>query len=279
MLKKIKKRVKKILLPEKKGWIIKTTTSAKLKMLLNLDSYLDYVLYKNNEYELETLICIDKVIKKTDGQIWFIDVGSNIGLMSLYVNKKYPEIKVDAFEPVTINFSQNFLNKEMNRLNYDLHKLILGSKLSDKEKIYLNDKVADTEYNKMNYGMSSIYTNSFHSGGNYETCQMTTFDRFIEENKRNQLINESKLIFKIDVEGAEINVLKGMSELLNSKKEIVFVMELLFEDCYEKCMEVIRFIGLFSFKLFDLRGSLIKENDFKELKDGNYIFSKENTFI
>ncbi|MBA2613516.1 MAG: FkbM family methyltransferase [Bacteroidetes bacterium] len=275
MLKKLKRKIKSVLFPEKKGWIFKEITNYNFKMLLNLDSFLDYKLYKNNEYETETLHCIDRLIKNYNiGNVWFIDIGSNIGLMSLYVSKKYPTIKVDAFEPVTINFSQNYLNKKINNLEYDLHKLLIGSKISNEEKIYLNDDVITTEQNKMNYGMSSIYTNEFHSGKKFETCKMITFDAFIKEYKKEEFLKKASLIFKIDVEGAEIDVIKGMKELLASKNEMTFVMELLFEDSYEKCIEVIHFLKTFAFSLFDLNGNLISENNFKQLKDSEYVFQK-----
>ncbi|MCI0751878.1 MAG: FkbM family methyltransferase [Flammeovirgaceae bacterium] len=276
MIAKIKNSIKKRFFRKTSGWTIEEFYTYKFKMLLNLDSYLDYRLYLDNEYETETLRCISELISRSNSKnVWFIDIGSNIGLMSLYIKNKFRHVSVDAFEPIHVNYCQNLINQKINRFQYNLHQLLVGSSNQEAVEIYLNDDVNPNEWNKMNYGMSSIVKNKYHSGKNFETCRMVTFQQFVKEHNLLEQFKNHFVIIKIDVEGAELDVINGMADLLKSKREISILAELLFSESSEKCLEVINTLGSLGFSFFNLSGEKLSPENIEKLRDNQYLFKKD----
>lgn len=53
-------------------------------------------------------------LKKIVGDIWFFDIGANIGLYSLYAASKYPWLNIAAFEPHRRNYYKLCVNSLLN---------------------------------------------------------------------------------------------------------------------------------------------------------------------
>jgi FkbM family methyltransferase len=278
MIARIKNSIRKRFFKKNRGWTIETFHTYGFKMLLNLDSYLDYRLYLSSEYETETLNCLSRIINGLKSRsVWFVDVGSNIGLMSVFVKKNFQHVIVDALEPVQINYCQNFINQNINQVQYNLHRVLLGATNDDNVKVYLNDDVLSSEWNKLNYGMSSSYKNKYHSGKRSEECRMITFDKFISNGNLSEMVNTHSIVIKIDVEGAELDVIEGMNELLKKKEKDIYVLaELFFSESIEKCLNVINTFNLLGFFIFDLGGERIAKSEIRTLKDGQYLFQKDS---
>ena len=131
-----------------------------------------------------------------DGDV-VIDIGGNIGTVSLYLAKKYPFLKIYAFEPVEQNYENFLKNIELNNINKDIIKVFNLAITKDRRDVILTSPF-------YNSGASNIYDN--YSNGivlnNDISIKSITFDDIFSNNN----ISKCKLL-KIDCEGAEYEIL------------------------------------------------------------------------
>lgn len=149
--------------------------------------------YDQDEYGLRKM-------EYHDGDV-IIDIGANVGSVSLYLGKKYPFLKIYAFEAHPINYMNLVKNIENNNIkNIECYNLAVSSNDTDILKITLNPN---------NTGSSSLFKISENDKIN--TCEVKTIslDTIIENNK----INKIKFL-KIDCEGSEFDILEN-SKLIN----------------------------------------------------------------
>tara|TARA_B100000287_G_C20438662_1_gene704659 strand:- start:11 stop:850 length:840 start_codon:yes stop_codon:yes gene_type:complete len=136
-----------------------------------------------------------------------IDVGANIGLYSLYAAKK--NHKVYAFEPESLNFACLNLNIFDNNLNNKINAYPIA----------INDenKISSLNLTSLKFGGSgnSFDRNITDSGANFEPIYNQGSISFsldqISEN-----LNFFPEHIKIDVDGNELKVINGMSNLLRN---------------------------------------------------------------
>ncbi|TXJ44033.1 FkbM family methyltransferase [Brachyspira aalborgi] len=128
-----------------------------------------------------------------------IDIGGNIGMVSIYLAKKYPFLKIYAFEPVKQNYENFLKNIELNNINKDIIKVFNLAITKDRR-----DVILTSPFN--NSGASNIYNNFRGSGNiisnNDISIKSITFDDIFTNNN----ISKCKLL-KIDCEGAEYEIL------------------------------------------------------------------------
>lgn len=118
-----------------------------------------------------------------------IDIGAHKGLVSCYIAKKYPKVKVYAFEPVKENYEALLKNIELNNLsNVIPHNLAVTKDGRDVE-------IFTDPYN--NSGGSTLYGN-----GNSQKVKSTTLEDIFKKYKIEVLD-----LLKIDCEGAEFEIL------------------------------------------------------------------------
>ncbi|WP_288623545.1 FkbM family methyltransferase [uncultured Brachyspira sp.] len=126
-----------------------------------------------------------------------IDIGGNIGTVSIYLAKKYPFLKIYAFEPVKQNYENFLKNIELNNINEDIIKVFNLAITKDRRDVILTSPF-------YNSGASNIYDN--YSNGivlnNDISIKSITFDDIFSNNN----ISKCKLL-KIDCEGAEYEIL------------------------------------------------------------------------
>ena len=131
-----------------------------------------------------------------DGDV-VIDIGGNIGTVSIYLAKKYPFLKIYAFEPVKQNYENFLKNIELNNINEDIIKVFNLAITKDRRDVILTSPF-------YNSGASNIYDN--YSNGivlnNDISIKSITFDDIFSNNN----ISKCKLL-KIDCEGAEYEIL------------------------------------------------------------------------
>lgn len=148
--------------------------------------------------EIKTLSWIESFEKHSV----FIDIGSNIGLFSLYA--AYNKNSVISIEPEALNFAQLNLN-------------IYDNKFNDKIKAYsiaLNNENSFGYLNisNFNWGKSNHSFGISDNKKNYlQGCSSFTLDYFV-----NKLKIKPNYI-KIDVDGNEIKILEGMKDILHIK--------------------------------------------------------------
>ncbi|HXS55137.1 MAG TPA: FkbM family methyltransferase [Hanamia sp.] len=176
--------------------------------------------------------------RTTNARPKIIDCGSYIGTSILYFKVNYPNSIVTGFEPDNSNYS--ILKQNLDSWNF-----------------------SDT-----NVVNAAIWTSngniSFNSAGNMSSRIETGEDGVIEKNnvrclRLNDLLNEEIDFLKIDIEGAELPVLKDCSDNLRNVKN-------LFVEYHGKYDEM--------FKLNEILEILV-QNDFKYyIKEGNVVYAK-----
>lgn len=118
-----------------------------------------------------------------------IDAGANIGLTSVYFNKKYPQSKIIAIEPEKSNF-------ELLKINCNNYKNIISYKRALSNEPNLNINVVDIGYG--NWGFITEIDNSTISLKTVDSVETITIDEVMKENNL-EFID----LLKIDIEGAE----------------------------------------------------------------------------
>jgi FkbM family methyltransferase len=135
------------------------------------------------------------------------DIGGNIGLYSIFLAKKVSEAgKVVIFEPEEENYNHLMENIKLNNL-----KNIIGCKKAlgendDKVKLYIGGAMGD---NGGEMGNCSVIKQGDYQNVRYEMIDIVNCDNFIVKNN----IPVANIV-KIDVEGYEYSVLKGMKNIL-----------------------------------------------------------------
>lgn len=133
-----------------------------------------------------------------------IDIGAHVGIISIYLAKRYPGIKVYAFEPVEANFLRLLRNIAANQAKgiTAVNKAVLHE--TGRVLLYTN-LTANSGGGSTLFSMGTIV-----SGGNAENTESTTLaDIFAEYG-----IERCKLL-KIDCEGSEHAILSSSEALLD----------------------------------------------------------------
>jgi FkbM family methyltransferase len=140
----------------------------------------------------------------------FLDVGANVGFFSLLVANLRPEAKVIAFEPNPAIAAH---------LADSIHQASL------QDRIQLHGLAASDSAGIVHFVIESL--NSGHSrlsGSNRETQQSLKVETIcLDDWLPSRMENQNLNAVKIDVEGAELRVLKGMKQLLRQHKPILVV--------------------------------------------------------
>lgn len=170
----------------------------------------------------------------------FYDIGAHIGLFSIPVAKSFNGVKVVAFEPSSIN--NKFLNKHirLNRLaNVQQVNCLVGEKCSKAEFYEDFENV-----NAMGSTIPSLYgANSFSRTHKDVIC----VDDFVDEG------GPIPTIMKIDVEGAELDVLRGAQNVLEMHNPILVVSlhPRILRSFNVEPAEVVQFIESLGYRCFE----------------------------
>lgn len=130
-----------------------------------------------------------------------IDVGANVGMFSIYVNKKFG-CKIIAFEPLKVNyenFKRNILLNKLNPDNFEIYNVAVTDKDDDEVRIGLQE---------WNLGGSSIY---YNNNVNYQLSKTVTLRNFITPNCK---------FLKMDCEGSEYAIIPSIIDIINTFKFI-----------------------------------------------------------
>ena len=187
----------------------KVKSKSGIYLELFLDSQMD-ISYIDIDLQSPNLI-LSEILKLQAGST-FIDIGANIGFYSLLAGKVIGEHgRVYSFEPSNREFKRLLQNIEINKI----HNIIAYNLALIDETKEINLKII-----KGHTGMNSFFPPSdTQSLGNQLTQGMGLDSIFIEEDIVYDLV-------KIDVEGAEYLVLKGMKNLLQFKRINKLIVEI-----------------------------------------------------
>jgi FkbM family methyltransferase len=175
----------------------------------------------------------------TDDQV-FVDVGGSFGLYSSIIANR-TNCKVYCYEPLPLNVKFQELNKEL--FNYDFvtyQKAVSDSQgkvsLSKKSNTHGQNTIGDAQYDG-ELEVESVRLDDKHDHIDY---------------------------VKIDVEGAELSVLKGMEHILESCEPVI-LLELhdsLIENYFNYSVEdVVNYLESKGYEVRESRGSMILEAD------------------
>ncbi|MDX1652450.1 MAG: FkbM family methyltransferase [Brumimicrobium sp.] len=195
----------KYLIPKpKSSGIIVLPNGIKLFIDPVKDKGIEEVLYYTGTYEAGTLSFMNKYLKKGDT---FVDVGANIGIMSLAGSKIVgPEGKVISFEPHPLTADILRSNIALNKVeNVKIFEDALGSQNGN---AVIFDRWAD------NRGGASLVMGKEQEG---RKIQMRTLSETIGAGKVDMI--------KIDVEGFELEVLKGSISVLKRDQPPILIVE------------------------------------------------------
>lgn len=127
-----------------------------------------------------------------------IDIGGNIGMVSIYLAKKYPFLKIYAYEPLLQNY-ENFV------YNIKLNNIPDGTIHVENKAVTCDGREVGMSINALNTGGSSISDVISVGAINQEInnhVQSTTLHDIFKTHKINKL-----RLLKIDCEGSEYEIL------------------------------------------------------------------------
>ena len=175
------------------------------KIYLDQNDSLRLSIHGSHEpFETELL---SKWIKESD---YVLDLGANIGYFTLIMSKLVGDSgKVFSFEPSMDNFEILKKNIKVNNCNnVIIENMAVGNK-NGEIKLYLSD----------NQSMHTLYENTISTNRSV-TVPIIKLDDYYNKKSINK-IN----VIKMDVEGAELDTLRGMSNILTENKDVVLFVE------------------------------------------------------
>ena len=151
----------------------------------------------------------------------FFDVGAHMGLYTDLVNKIYPNCKSFLFEPQSTIF-----NKVKEKYSSNNNVQVFNKAISDTEKkqnLYLNMhdltstlSTFDEQSSYLNFKAKLYGTDIKNMSYGTELVQTITLDKFISEHYLEKID-----LIKIDTEGHEFNVLKGLKNQIEKVQNIL----------------------------------------------------------
>lgn len=240
---------------------MKTYFKLILQRLLGFNNYLycfsifKITFLKFDKYETPLFSILNKV--KNKGLI--LDVGANIGIISVHLAKNFSESKVIGFEPVPFN-QKTFLRvcKHYNLKNIELETYALGDK-NEKNTIYVPVKNSV----KMQ-GLASI-TNEKNQNSIAFDIEVKRLDD-IEKYK-----NQSISLIKIDVENYEYQVLLGALNTITKNLPILYV-ELWDNENRTNCIAFLSKIGYEAYYFDNKKWHIYSNTSKKPQKSQNFLF-------
>ena len=193
---------------------------------------------------------------KDDGAI--LDIGANIGIMTVMLAKRHPNATIYSFEPVPENArALEKVRKFFGLQNVQIIQTALGDVDEDAKMI------TPTISNAKMQGLSHIIESSSENGetGDVFPVQVQKLDNITS---LQQLEKISAI--KIDVENFEYYVLKGGENMLRKHRPLVFC-ELWNNERRDLCFELMKSMG-YSIKIWQ-QGNLV---DYNKQETLNYFF-------
>ena len=175
-------------------------------MYLNPTEHIQQQLFWYGHYEREIGDLIRKVLKPGDV---FLDIGANIGYFSLLAATKEASSTVVAFEPVKELFDKLQENVSLNKVKNVIAINAALGEINEEKEIFLSGPD--------NLGMSSFQPSENFSGKAEKVKVLCVDDWF-------KTFGLSKIdLIKIDTEGSELAVIKGMKQVLSQFKPLIIV--------------------------------------------------------
>jgi FkbM family methyltransferase len=206
-----------------------------LRLYQKIDDALSYLL---------SSVCDEKKLLKENikkKEIVFVDIGTNVGNYVEFVNKIFKIKTLYCFEP------QIDLIKNLEEISYVKKKYIFSFALSNTQKLknfYQYDIASQSSFHKQvnNY-------NSLQKVRKVHKMKTLTFDKVFNKNLNIDFC-------KIDAQGEDFNILKGMEKNLKKGNIKILKVEVCFSRMYEKTgssyLDVLNFLHKLNYNLISI---------------------------
>lgn len=237
--------------------VLKTNDGFRLQIDPSIDNGVELCLYQTGTYEKGILHFIES---NYSGEGSFVDIGANIGLMSVFTAWKFPQAYVLAVEahPKTMHLLKQ--NLELNQLtNVHPIEFALGNSEGSVE-IYDNWQV--------NRGGASLVVKTEHSDS--YTVQMKRLDDLMEESVPEMI--------KIDVEGVELAVLKGAEKTIREHLPTL-IIEVSDErdNEHKSSQEIVDFVkSMGAYRIYKLKGGKERKSRLLEVRNSDELPVHDN---
>ena len=177
--------------------------------ILNRNETISNSIFINDEFDFDKIKKVLKIIKK---KYYLVDIGANIGSISLPAIKRNYFKQAICFEPDKASFRLLKANILINDIENKMSAFNLA--ISDKKgtKKLLSD-------NKYNRGNNMLVENSAKTSKNITLVKTDILDNFCSK------LNKGNALIKIDVQGHEGNILKKAKKTLTKKIPIMLEFE------------------------------------------------------
>jgi FkbM family methyltransferase len=171
----------------------------------------------SNQVEPNTVKCISILLKEGD---IFLDIGSNFGIYALIAKRINPEIQVFAFEPLPNLQVDNKLFLKLNGItNYELIKYAISDTNGEADFYVPDSYISESEISSSSLQSDFRYNKNFNQ--RKIKVPTTTLNNFMYQNRI--LLNDKKIILKIDIEGHEASALRGGREFLKVFRPLIVI--------------------------------------------------------
>lgn len=240
--------------------ILKTPDGIKLIIDPVNDHGVELSLFETGTYEKGILDYIRKHFR-TDGV--FVDVGANIGLMSLFVSRYFPDSRIYAFEahPETSEILRNNLALNSFAKNITIRACALGA-----ERCTVSIS-ADLDPNR---GGASIVK----QGQKPVSVECFTMDEVLTKSKVD--------LIKIDVEGYELQVLEGARNIIAAQHPLLIIEISQDRDGADQTRAIWNFVQEMGYEVYKFKGtkerksSLIKVSSLQDLPEHDNVICVAN---
>lgn len=245
------------------GWR-RIKTKHGFQMILNLQDWIPQDIFITGEFEPTTSTVAKQLLKRGDT---VVDVGANIGYFSLLFSHCVgAKGRVYAFEPVPQLASALLDNASLNRFEQITLSNLALSDHAGESRFYVGPR--------NNSGLSSLRQPRDSSAS--LDVKLERFDRLFDPDLDISLV-------KIDVEGAELAVLRGMNEYLRNRHPnvLVEVTQTFLEEMGDSAQSLLAYmqnLGYNCYVIGDGRIDLLQSRKGPLPSQWNALFSVEKPF-
>ena len=223
-----------------------------LKKILNLCR--SKIWFKGMINGIYATVELEKLVKDIKAPETIIDIGSNKGQFILLIEKLFPNKVVYSFEPINemINKQKKFFEYNKNLI---FHNIALGSSIASKD-LLITNRMDSSSFLKVEVdtGKSNNYTVVEKRNIKVSTLD----DIFLNENISHPIL------IKMDVQGYELEVLKGANDLL--KKTDYLLLEVSESEMYQNQPTekiIVEYLKNFNFEIY-------RSNDWLKIQNTNF---------